>query len=139
MTLDPLNKEQRSERMSKIKSVNTKPEMVVRQMVYHSGFRYRLNVKELPGKPDLVFKSKRKVIFINGCFWHQHGCNIYRMPHTRLDYWLPKLEGNILRDMLAFESLEKEGWSVLVVWECEIEKDIERTKEKIINFLLTKD
>ena len=122
MSLDPLNPQQRSERMSRIKSSNTKPEMIVRRLVYHSGFRYRLHVKDLPGKPDLVFKSRKKIIFVHGCFWHQHGCNHYRMPHSRLDYWIPKLQRNVERDKENINLLQRDGWSVLVIWECEIKK-----------------
>lgn len=136
MSFDPLSPEQRSERMSRIKSVNSKAEMVVRRLVYHSGFRYRLHVKNLPGKPDLVFKAKKKIIFIHGCFWHQHGCNHYRMPHSKLDYWLPKLRKNVERDKYIVNLLESEGWQVLVVWECEI-KNVNMLIEKINGFLLT--
>lgn len=134
MSLDPLNAKQRSERMSRIRSENTKPEMVVRRLVYHSGFRYRLHVKELPGKPDLVFKSQKKVIFVHGCFWHQHGCNQYRMPRSKLNYWLPKLQRNIERDEENIKLLESKGWAVFIAWECEIEK-IDFIKQKIIRFL----
>jgi DNA mismatch endonuclease, patch repair protein len=136
MSLDPLNKEQRSERMSRIKSKNTKLEIIIRQFVFHSGYRYRLNVKELPGKPDLVFKSQRKVIFINGCFWHQHGCMHYTIPKTRLDYWLPKLQRNIERDNENIKLLEKMGWKILIIWECEIKHKITSVKEKISSFLM---
>lgn len=134
MPLDPLNAKQRSERMSRIRSKNTKPEMIVRRLVYHSGFRYRLHVKELPGKPDLVFTSRKKVIFVHGCFWHQHGCNHYRMPHSKLDYWLPKLQRNVERDKEDIKLLESEGWAVLIAWECEVEKT-EFIKQKILQFL----
>lgn len=137
MALDPLSKAQRSERMSRIKSKNTKPEMVIRRYLYHSGFRYRLHVKELPGKPDLVFKGRKKVIFIHGCFWHQHGCKYYRMPHTKIEYWIPKLQRNVERDKNEIESLEKSGWNVLIIWECEIKHDLEKIKGKIYSYLVT--
>lgn len=136
MSIDPLNKEQRSERMSRIRSKDTKLEIIIRQFVYHSGFRYRIHIKELPGKPDIVFKSRKKVIFIHGCFWHQHGCKYYVMPKTRLDYWLPKLKNNADRDKANIEMLNNDGWEVLLLWECVIKHDITGTKNKILSFLM---
>lgn len=136
MSIDPLNKEQRSERMSRIRSKDTKLEIIIRQFVYHSGFRYRIHVKELPGKPDIVFKSRKKVIFIHGCFWHQHGCKYYVMPKTRLDYWLPKLKNNADRDKVNIEMLNNDEWEVLLLWECVIKNDITGTKNKILSFLM---
>lgn len=134
MSFDPLSPFQRSERMSRIKDRDTKPEIFVRRLIFNAGYRYRINVKKLPGSPDVVFKSKKKIIFIHGCFWHQHGCNNYRMPHSKLDYWLPKLKRNVERDKDNIARLKEEGWSILVIWECEIINSIQ-ISEKIISFL----
>jgi len=138
MSLDPLSKEERSERMSKIRSHNTKPEISVRRLVYGLGYRYRLHAKELPGHPDLVFRPKRKVIFVHGCYWHQHGCGHYRMPKSRTEYWLPKLAKNIERDKHNINQLERDGWKVLVIWECEI-KEVDQLTRKIQEFLSTEN
>lgn len=107
--------------MRSVRSKDTKPEMLVRSQLHRLGFRYRLHDKTLPGSPDLVFKSKRKVIFVHGCFWHQHvSCRHGHAPKTRLEYWLPKLQRNVERDKEAQEKLAQSGWTSLVVWECEL-------------------
>jgi len=107
--------------MSRVKAKGSKPEMAVRRLVYGMGFRYRLHRRELPGSPDLVFASRRRVIFVHGCFWHRHDCKAgRRLPKTRLDFWRPKLEGNLRRDLDNQARLRREGWKVLVVWECEV-------------------
>lgn len=119
--MDTLTREQRSERMSRVRARNTGPELAVRQALHARGYRYRLHDKRLPGKPDLVFSSRRKVIFVHGCFWHRHsGCSLARLPKSRLDFWQTKLEGNKHRDARHLEQLRELGWSVLVVWECEL-------------------
>jgi DNA mismatch endonuclease (patch repair protein) len=106
--------------MSRIRSKDMAPEMIVRRIVYGMGYRYRLHRKDLPGKPDLVFPCKRKIIFVHGCFWHQHiGCNDGHMPKSNIAYWSPKFERNIQRDKKTVEELTKMGWCVLVIWECE--------------------
>lgn len=105
--------------MRRVRRRDTAPEMRVRRLVYSLGYRYRLCVKSLPGCPDLVFASRRKVIFVHGCFWHSHSCNRGKRPSSNLDYWIPKLDANVNRDRNALEQLESEGWDVLVVWECE--------------------
>ena len=113
------------------------PEMAVRRLLYSLGYRYRLHVKDLPGKPDIVFRRWKKAVFVNGCFWHQHedlSCKISRIPKTRQDYWIPKLRRNVERDRVAIEILEASGWQVLVIWECEL-KDIEAATRKLIDFL----
>jgi len=133
--LDPLSPEERSERMRKIKASGTKPELLVRRLVRELGFRYRLGGLGLPGKPDLVFKGRKKVIFVHGCFWHQHGCGHYKQPKTRLDFWLPKLHANVERDRRVQAELRSLGWGVLVVWECETRGDLEKLKRRIRNFL----
>lgn len=119
--------EQRSERMSRIKGKNSKPEMVVRRLVHGMGYRYRLHRKDLPGKPDLVLPRHRTVIFVHGCFWHRHHdatCTLARMPKSRLEFWEPKLEANHLRDIRNKEALEALGWRVLTVWECEVKEPL---------------
>jgi DNA mismatch endonuclease, patch repair protein len=117
---DKLSPERRSANMRRIKSKNMKPEKQVRSLAHRLGFRFRLHRKELPGKPDLVFPSRRKVIFVHGCFWHQHkGCRHGRIPSSNLSYWMPKLARNVERDAQHLASLEENGWHTLVIWECE--------------------
>jgi len=109
--------------MALIRGTDTGPELVVRRIVHSMGFRYRLHVKTLPGKPDLVFPRLRKVILVHGCFWHRHRkatCKLARLPKSRLEFWQSKLEGNRLRDQMIKRALRRAGWSVLEVWECEI-------------------
>ena len=121
--------------MAKVKSKNTKPELIVRRLIFSMGYRYRLHVKRLPGTPDLVFIGKRKVIFINGCFWHQHpGCKSAHIPESRMEYWVKKLNRNAKRDKQNLEAPLELGWKYLVILECEI-KDIEQLKVKISQFL----
>ncbi len=118
---DFLSPQRRSRLMSRIRGRNTKPEMVVRKLLWRAGYRYRLHCKELPGKPDVVFPGRRRVIFVHGCFWHRHpGCSRATLPATRREFWSRKLEGNTVRDAQAVEALQLAGWRVLVVWECEI-------------------
>jgi DNA mismatch endonuclease (patch repair protein) len=120
---DTLNKKERSARMALVRGKDTKPELVVRGLVHGMGYRYRLHSASLPGKPDLVFASRKKVIFVHGCFWHRHpssSCKLARMPKSRLEFWLPKLEGNRLRDERNKRELWKQGWKVLSIWECQI-------------------
>lgn len=122
--LDSLSPAERSERMSRIKGKNTKPELVVRSLIHRMGYRYRLHGKGLPGRPDLVFASKRKVIFVHGCFWHRHeGCHLARLPKSRLDFWQPKLEANAERDKEVERRLAELGWKVLIIWECEVKEE----------------
>jgi len=112
----------RSEMMAAVRSKNTKPEMLVRRLVHGSGYRYRLHRPDLPGKPDLVLPSKRKVIFVHGCFWHQHGCALSHMPKSNVAYWAPKLRRNQARDREHIKALRAAGWKPLVLWECELNK-----------------
>ena len=135
--VDKLTPEKRSVNMRAIRSKNMKPEMVVRRLVYRLGYRYRLHRKELPGRPDLVFGPRRKVIFVHGCFWHQHNdpnCKIVRVPKSNQSYWLPKLERNKANDKKHKTHLRKMGWKIFVVWECEI-KNLEKLKLVLKNFL----
>jgi DNA mismatch endonuclease, patch repair protein len=130
--------EERGKRMSLVRDKNTKPELAVRRLVHGMGFRYRLHRQALPGKPDLVFPSRRKVIFVHGCFWHRHaeaGCPLARLPKSRLDFWLPKLTRNRDRDEVNQAELHRLGWASLVAWECEL-RNMERLKSKIHEFLI---
>ncbi|MEO8947298.1 MAG: very short patch repair endonuclease [Mucilaginibacter sp.] len=118
---DVHSKETRSYNMSRIRSKNTKPELLVRKFLFSKGFRYRLHDTKLPGKPDIIFPKYRTVIFVNGCFWHGHeGCKYYIIPKTRTDWWINKLNTNIQKDIESKQSLEKEGWTVLTIWECDL-------------------
>lgn len=134
---DKLSKTRRSENMAAIRSGGMKPEMIVRSVTHGLGYRYRLHRKDLPGKPDLVFGPKQKVIFVHGCFWHQHNdpsCKIARRPKSNLDYWGPKLQRNVDRDAKSEAELAAAGWDVLTVWECET-KDRDALAERIRTFL----
>ncbi|MCU7923801.1 MAG: DNA mismatch endonuclease Vsr [Candidatus Thiodiazotropha sp. (ex Dulcina madagascariensis)] len=134
---DTLSKAERSERMGRIRNKDTKPEMRVRKIVHGMGYRYRLHKANLPGKPDLVFAGRKKVIFVHGCFWHRHPdlkCPFARLPKSKLDFWVPKLEANRQRDEVNVRELEQAGWGVLTIWECEL-KDEEQLKIRIREFL----
>lgn len=107
--------------MRAVRSVNTKPEMLVRRLLHAMGYRYRLHRRDLPGAPDIVFPGRRKVIFVHGCFWHGHDCaRGARMPATNVDYWRSKIERNVTRDADNIAELQQAGWAVLVVWECQL-------------------
>lgn len=126
--------EERSKMMSKIKSKNTAPEMIVRRYLHNKGFRYRLHDKKLPGKPDLILPKYKAVIFIHGCFWHGHeGCKYYRIPKSNIDYWTKKLKGNISRDKQDQQSLQAMGWRVLIVWECELKRNAQTRCSTLVN------
>ena len=134
---DSLTPTRRSKNMAAIRSKDMKPEMIVRKLVHSMGFRYRVHRKDLPGKPDLVFGPRRKVIFVHGCFWHQHPdpeCLDGRMPKTRLGYWVPKLTRNQERDTANIAALQALGWQVLVIWECET-KSTGPLKQRLLSFL----
>ena len=121
--VDTLTKKERSERMSRVRGRDTKPELTVRRLVHRMGYRYRLHRRDLPGTPDLVFPRRKKAIYVHGCFWHRHpdpACKLARLPKSRLDFWKPKLEGNRCRDEESQAKLRELGWNVLVVWECQI-------------------
>jgi len=118
---DTLTPPQRSERMSRIRGKDTRPEMVVRRLVHAMGYRYRLHRRDLPGTPDIVFGPLRKVVFVHGCFWHRHtdsACRLARLPKSRLEFWQGKLEENRRRDEANEAKLRAMGWDVLVIWEC---------------------
>lgn len=120
---DHLTPKQRHKCMASIRSKNTKPEVKLRKELFKLGYRYRLNVNSLPGKPDIVLPKYRTCIFVNGCFWHGHkGCSKFVMPKTRTDFWTEKITNNRERDLRDYQALESKGWRVIVVWECEMEK-----------------
>lgn len=119
--VDTVDAATRSRIMASIRGKDTKPEMVLRKSLHARGFRYRLHGKGLPGKPDMVFRRFKAVCFVHGCFWHHHeGCRYAATPATRVDYWRAKFEGNQARDKAAVESLQKSGWRVAIVWECDL-------------------
>lgn len=129
--------EERRKVMRAIKGKDTKPEMAVRRLVHGMGYRYRLHRRTLPGTPDLVFGPRDKVIFVHGCFWHRHSdpaCPLARLPKSRLEFWLPKLEGNRTRDIKSLERLEAAGWRTLTIWECQL-RDMDKVAEQVLGFL----
>ncbi|QUP52264.1 DNA mismatch endonuclease Vsr [Ralstonia syzygii] len=133
--MDSVSVARRSEIMAQVRSRDTKPELLVRRLIYAMGYRYRLHAKDLLGKPDLVFRSRRKVVFVHGCFWHRHpGCALARLPKSRREFWLPKLEANRERDIKNERALQDAGWNTLIVWECEL-SDLVKLKKKIKDFL----
>ena len=120
---DRLTKERRSWNMAQIRGKDTKPEVLVRSVLHRMGFRFRLHGKDLPGRPDIVLPRYRAVIFVHGCFWHRHrGCRNCTTPTRRREWWIKKLEGNVVRDRFQEQALRKLGWRTMVVWECETEK-----------------
>lgn len=133
--VDSLTQVERSRVMSLVRSKDTKPEMFVRRVTHGLGYRYRLHGKRLPGCPDMVFRRLRKVIFVHGCFWHRHrNCALARLPKSRRDFWIPKLNANRKRDERNLRELAKAGWSSLVIWECEI-GDADALARRIKEFL----
>lgn len=132
--IDHVSKEKRSEIMRQVQGKDTAPELIVRKLVYSLGYRYRLYDKKLPGKPDLVFSGRKKVIFVHGCFWHAHNCKKGKPPKSNLDYWLPKLKENRRRDIRNQKLITSSGWKFLVVWQCQIH-NITSLKERVIAFL----
>ena len=133
--VDTLAPEIRSRIMSKVRSKDTKPEMILRRLLHSLGYRYRLHRADLPGRPDITFPSRRKVIFVNGCFWHKHSdCSKVRVPASNREYWLPKLERNRVRDKRNKVLLEESGWSTKTIWECEL-TDLDEISKRLIEFL----
>lgn len=133
--MDHVNRKKRSLIMAAVHSEDTGPEMAVRRLVHRLGFRYRLHVRALPGKPDLVFPSRRKIVFVHGCFWHRHGrCQYATSPKTRKAFWLAKFTANVERDRRAKRELKRMGWAVLTVWQCELKK-LERLTGRLNEFL----
>lgn len=131
--MDNLSKDVRHYNMSHIRSKNSKPEEIVRKYLFAHGFRYRKNVKGLPGCPDIVLKKYGTVIFINGCFWHKHDCGRFVWPISNEMYWRNKIERNVARDSQSYQQLKELGWKVLVVWECELKRAMrDKTLQKLI-------
>lgn len=138
LTMDTLSRTERSQRMALIRGRDTKPELTVRRLLHGWGFRYRLHGAALPGKPDLVFPRRKKVIFVHGCFWHRHpDCALARLPKSRLAFWLPKLNENRQRDLRNIRRLRKLGWKTQIVWECEL-RDLDRLGRRMRVFLESK-
>lgn len=121
---DNHTKDVRSKNMSHIRSTNTKPEENVRKYLFSKGFRYRKNVKGLPGYPDIVLAKYKTVIFVNGCFWHKHDCPRFVWPSSNEEYWIPKIKRNVERDKANQAELKAAGWNVIIIWECELKKKI---------------
>jgi DNA mismatch endonuclease (patch repair protein) len=132
--MDNLTKEERSVVMSKVRSKDTKPELTIRYIIHKAGYRYRLHKKSLPGKPDLVFASLRKIINVNGCFWHGHSCKAGRIPKSNVQFWINKIEANKARDRKNMRKLNRLGWSVKTIWECQT-KDEVRVKNRLLRYL----
>lgn len=133
--MDIFSKEKRSQIMSRVGGKNTKPEIVVRSLLHKMGYRFRLQRKDLPGKPDITLPKYKKVIFVHGCFWHGHqGCSRSKRPATNQKFWSEKLDKNIQRDKVTMNALSQLGWEVLTVWSCEV-KDTNQLKIKLLSFL----
>ncbi|MDE5422910.1 DNA mismatch endonuclease Vsr [Ancylomarina sp. DW003] len=135
---DVHSKKIRSYNMSRIKNKDTSPEILVRKFLFAKGFRYRLNVKDLPGTPDIVLKKYKTIIFVNGCFWHGHkGCKYFVLPKTRTEWWLQKIKDTQKRDKKAEIELNVLGWRVITIWSCELKpKKVEQRLNSLINSLL---
>jgi DNA mismatch endonuclease (patch repair protein) len=131
---DIYSKQKRSDIMSHISGKETKPEILVRKFLFANGFRFRKNVKELPGKPDIVLPKYKTIIFTHGCFWHGHTCKRGVLPATNIEFWKTKIGGNIERDKRDVSELERQGWKVIVIWQCEI-KNAELQNERLIKLL----
>ncbi|MBR8048670.1 MULTISPECIES: very short patch repair endonuclease [Burkholderia] len=132
--MDRLSADRRSALMRRVRRADTAPEMVVRRLVYGMGYRYRLHARDLPGRPDMVFRGRRAVIFVHGCFWHGHSCLRGRPPASNVDFWAAKLKRNAERDQRVISELRKSGWRVLVIWECELKAgdDLQRTIRRFL-------
>ena len=130
--VDVVDKKSRSRMMSGISGKNTKPEMLIRKGLHRRGFRYRLHKSDLPGKPDLVFPKYKAIILINGCFWHQHDCHLFKWPSTREEFWRKKILGNKARDERNLKIYSELGWKVLVIWECAIKGKTRRPLSEVI-------
>ena len=130
---DNHSKEVRSKNMSHIRSTNSKPEEIVRQYLFSKGFRYRKNVRTLPGCPDIVMPKYHTVILVNGCFWHKHDCGRFVLPSSNTEYWIPKINRNVERDKQNHKKLIDMGWKVLIIWECELKKNVREDRlERLI-------
>jgi DNA mismatch endonuclease (patch repair protein) len=120
--------------MAAVKSKDTGPELIVRRLIHKLGYRYRLHVRELPGTPDLVFPSRRKIILVSGCFWHGHSCGRCRLPSSRRAYWVAKIDRNKRRDRMTAVALRQLGWQVWTIWECQL-RNVKRLQKRATTFL----
>ncbi|MES2757383.1 MAG: very short patch repair endonuclease [Pseudomonadota bacterium] len=140
---DVHNTEQRSANMRAIRNKDTKPEMQIRRLLFARGFRFRLHVKSLPGSPDIVLPKHRVAVFVHGCFWHGHGCHLFKIPASRTEFWTAKIQGNRDRDYKHQEKLLAAGWRVLTIWECAIKGNQKRSTEEVSaqigNWILSRD
>jgi DNA mismatch endonuclease (patch repair protein) len=130
--VDIVSKAVRSRMMSGIRGKDTRPEMLIRRGLHRIGFRYRLHASELPGRPDLLFPLCRSVIFVHGCFWHGHGCHLFKWPSTRRKFWRDKISRNRVVDRRAMKRLKNDGWRVLVIWECALKGPTRLPLDKIV-------
>jgi len=134
--VDIVDPSTRSRMMAGIKGRNTKPELLIRSLLHKKGFRYRLHVKDLPGKPDIVLPKYRSVIFIHGCFWHGHqGCHLFKLPATRTEFWKEKIDRNQMNDLKAVNLLLANSWRICIVWECSI-RGAKKDPEKVVNTII---
>ena len=129
----------RSRNMAAVRARDTKPELMIRRALHGAGLRYRLNVRDLPGNPDIVLPRYRAVVFVHGCFWHRHECDLFRWPESRTEFWRDKLNANAARDMKTAEALEKAGWRQAVIWECALKgrkkRDFQDTMQRLIAWI----
>jgi DNA mismatch endonuclease (patch repair protein) len=132
--MDTRTSDQRRRIMQSVRQKDTGPELSVRKALHAQGYRYRVNVNRLPGKPDLVFPGRKKVIFVHGCFWHGHNCPKGGLPKSRQEYWKPKIEANKIRDRVVIERLATMGWASYTIWQCELKK-LETVIEEVATFL----
>ncbi len=134
---DIVSAEKRSRMMAGIRGKNTKPELVIRKALHQQGFRYRLHAKDLPGKPDLVFPRYKAVILVNGCFWHGHGCHLFKWPSSREEFWKRKITRNKEKDTENLEAMKKAGWRVLTAWECALKGKTRRPLDEVTGAMAT--
>lgn len=132
--MDHVGAVERSAIMAAVKSSGSKPEMALRRILHGAGYRYALHRADLPGKPDLVFAPRRKIVFVHGCFWHRHGCRYTTTPKTRTRFWEEKFAANVVRDRRVRRALRAMGWQCLVVWQCQL-KDIDKVRRRAEEFL----
>ncbi|MGJ4884328.1 very short patch repair endonuclease [Bradyrhizobium sp. HKCCYLRH1065] len=132
--MDNLTPAKRSANMSRIRGVNTRPELQVRKLLFSLGYRYRLHARDVLGRPDIVFKTRRAAIFVHGCFWHRHNCGLAYSPKSRTEFWQAKFTKNIARDRLVLDNLRAAGWRVKVIWQCEL-RDLTKVTAELKKFL----
>ena len=130
--VDVVDRATRSRMMAGITGKDTRPELLIRSGLHEQGFRYRLHARDLPGRPDLVFRSRQSVIFVNGCFWHGHHCHLFKWPTTRRHWWRDKINGTRRRDREAISRLTDDGWRVLTIWECALKGRTRRNLDQVI-------